>query len=77
MNLINPVSERADRFERLFNTTFALLHKIQGDYDQLRKRNSFYAFVLPVAREHSKLRAKLDFTKKHLVYRKNLLQNNL
>jgi hypothetical protein len=27
--------------------------------------------------EHSKLRAKLDFTKKHLVYRKNLLQNNL
>jgi hypothetical protein len=49
MNLINPVSERADRFERLFNTTFALLHKIQEDYDQIRKHNSFYAFVLPAA----------------------------
>jgi hypothetical protein len=32
---------------------------------------------LGILGEHSKLRAKLDFTKKHLVYRKNLLQNNL
>ena len=49
MNPINPVSERVDRFERLLNNAFVLLHKIQQDYDQIRKRNSFYAFVLPAA----------------------------
>ena len=46
---IHTVSPLVDRFDRLLNTAFSLLHKIQQDYDQIRTKNTFYAFVLPTA----------------------------
>ena len=44
---IHTVKPLVERFERLLNTATALLHKIQSDYDQIRKQRAFHSFFLP------------------------------